>query len=165
MTGAYAGTRTTTNTYTEPRAKYVTDKAFEDIIGIETRGLISSRQGELWRQDILFFLEMEALDFFELQFTKPNSVKKAGLKYIVVSDGGIYCDDESGGDDFWIFSKETKVNILVSRKMSKNETAVKDYLTKRGYTSGNSIEGAGTHQRDYSKNGFGFQKNRTGTWE
>lgn len=164
MTGVYTGTSADTNTYTEPRARYVTDKAFEDMIGIETRGLISSRQGELWRQDILFFLEMEALVFFELQFTKPNG-DKAGLKYIVVSNGGIYCDDESGGDDYWIFPKDTKVNILVNRKTSKNETAVQNYLVKRGYTSGSSINGVDTHLRDYSKSGFGFKKNRTGIWE
>jgi Bacterial HORMA domain family 1 len=164
MTGVYAGTRTTTNTYTEPRARYVTDKAFEDIIGIETRGLISSREGELWREDILFFLEMEALVYFELQFTKPNGVK-AGLKYIVVSDGSIYCDDESGGDDFWTLPKSTQANIFVKRKTAKNEEAVKAYLIKRGYISGNAIGGVDTHQRDYSKNGFGFQKNKTGTWD
>ena len=161
MTGTY--TRTDTNTYTQARAKYVTDKAFEDIIGIETRGLISSRTGELWRQDILFFLEMEALEFFEIQFTKPNG-DKAGLRYNVILNGTIYCDDDSGGDDFWGLSKDTKVVFYVERKTSKNEDAVKDYLKKRGYTSGSHIDDVGTHLRDYSKSGFGFKKNKTGQW-
>ncbi|MEO0041704.1 MAG: hypothetical protein RL329_1152 [Bacteroidota bacterium] len=161
MTQTY--TNSVTNTYTESRAIYITNKAFEDILGIEIRGFITSERAQRWRSDILYLLNKNALTFFEIQFTLPNGTRN-GLRYVLKADGSIYGDDESGGDDFWNLPNGTSANILVSWKSSIYNKIIQNELAKRGYQTGHALSAAATQEREYSKDGYGFQKNKIGTW-
>jgi Bacterial HORMA domain family 1 len=153
-------TNSSTDTYTESRAKEVTDKAFEDFKGLEIRGLITDERASKWRRDILYLLGKKVLNYFEIQFIKPFGTP-TGLRYTIQSYGTIHRNDDSGGDDFFDIPKNTTVNFFVDLDRSKdNIKEVDEQLAKWGYGNGNSLGGELELLKVYSKNNFGLLKNK-----
>lgn len=154
-------TRSSSNTFTEARAKYVLGKIFDDFNGILFRGFKNQDDEKTikWRDDVQFILENNALEHFELHF--KTATQTWALRYEVDQYGGIYRDDNSGGIDFFNIPDSAYISIIVKHDNS-NET-VNEYLRRRGWVSGgNFIAASAINDRSYSKNGFGVNRKKFG---
>lgn len=154
-------TKTQSDTFTESRAKYVLGKIFDDFNGIIFRGFTSTSSDSIkvWRDDIAFIMEQNALHHFEIQFSYGSD--SWTLRYEVDKFGGIARDDDSGGSDFYNIPINAELNIVVRRDNS-NDT-VSNYLKRRGWVSGgNFVAEDSSGDRTYSKDGFGVNRKKLG---
>ncbi|CAL2105532.1 bacHORMA_1 domain-containing protein [Tenacibaculum sp. 190524A02b] len=157
--------RSQTTTYTEARARYVMGKVHEDLIGLMNRGLIDLERANGIKDSVLYLLNKEALLYFQLQFNEPDGTEIGGLHYELNSDGTIYSDEDSGNIDYWLLSKETKVNLLVNLdRSSSNIDEVDKQLEDWGWGKGNALEGTKELLKSYSKDGYGLTQSRIGQW-
>jgi hypothetical protein len=159
-------TQSAANTYTEARVAYVMDKVHDDLYLASARGFIDSDTVNEWRDDLSGVLNLQAVDFFELQFTKPGGARCA-LRYSVRSDGLIVEDRPSGGLDLYFLPDGTKVGITIRlvKEPQRRRQAGLDYLRSKGWTfNGSMVEGDGTEERGYSKDGYGVQRQKVGNW-
>ena len=99
MTQSY--TQSATSTYSAARVAYVMDKVQDDLYVVSMRGFLASATADRWREELAAVLNLQALDFFEFQFTKPGGVRCA-LRYTVRCDGLIVEDRPSGGLDHYL---------------------------------------------------------------
>jgi hypothetical protein len=160
----YAGTRTNTSTYTEARARYVVGKVYEDFLSMLSRGLITKHSADKWREDLIYIMGQQALDQFEVQFTRPNG-KRDGFRYKLDDSGNIYTDDDSGEVDYYDWPNGTVANLVVT--LRENSIRYRDVLeelhSRRGWgNNGSSLEGDNSDPRSFSNSGYGLNRNKIG---
>jgi Bacterial HORMA domain family 1 len=135
----HTSTFSSTDTYTDSRAKYVMDKVSDDFHHLIARGFKYPGKQEIqnWRDDLLFLMKHKALIKFQIKFEFPSGGKEA-WEYILKSDNSIQVDNKSGGKDLYDYHTDTSVSIVISRDHSKAE--VNEYLEKRGWVSGRTLK-------------------------
>lgn len=154
-------TRSTTDTFTEARARYVMGKIFDDFNGLLFREFVHPPAARLkaWRDDVQYVMERDALYSFELQFQYGSQNWVA--RYEVDKYGGISRDDDSGGLDFYSIPSGATVSIVLDYDTRKN--LITDYLALRGWGNNGQFKGeSGTIDRSFSKEGFGVNRKLTG---
>lgn len=159
----YSTTNTHSNSYSESRARYVVGKIYDDFHAIFLRGFSNVKKENLekWRDDVLFVMNKQVLEKFELQFT--SGTRKWGLVYEVSADGTIQIDSESGGTNFWALPVDSEFNIVLRHNQKSQE--VKDYLNERGWTStGKFIDSEESGHGGFSKDGYGVYRKIKGEW-
>lgn len=162
---SYTNTNSQSTSYTEARANYVMGKAYENLIGLKKRGLITMERANTIRSQILYLMDKQVLDFFELQFIDSNGSEIGGLHYKVISGGYIVSDDESEDENYWRLSDDTHVGLLVSlnRKSSNIEEADRQ-LEEWGAKEGQALKGASEELKTFSKGGFAIKQIKKGDW-
>jgi hypothetical protein len=111
MSNTYANVGT--STYTEARARYVMDKVHEDLIGLTNRGLMSIQRANQIKDQVLYLMNKEALNYFQLQFKNRSGSKFGGLHYKLNSGGYVSADEDSGDINYWSLPDSTQVILLV----------------------------------------------------
>jgi hypothetical protein len=163
---AQSYTQTVTNTYSAARVAYVMDKVQDDLFNVSMRGFISAETANGWREEVAAVLDLQAVAFFELQFTKPNGLRCA-LRYTVQSNGLVVEDRPSGGFDPYLLPDGTKAGItirLVAEPAARRQKGI-DYLKSRGWSfNGSMVDGEAIDDRAYSKGGYGVRRGRVGDW-
>lgn len=151
-------TASSTDAYTEARAKYVMGKAYDDFMALMSRGFAGITKNVLdnWRDDILYLMDKRGLDFFQIQLVLPDGSKKA-LMYEVRHNGMFMSDNSSGGVNFWQFPQESKVCLLISRNRNNREDT-DAYVLRRGFGIGSEIKGTSSGQITYSKDNYGLTR-------
>jgi hypothetical protein len=158
-------TRSETNTYTEARARYVMGKVHEDLIGLTTRGLITIDRANGIKESVLYLLNKQALRYFQLQFKTSSGAEIGGLHYQLTSDGDVVADDSSGQIDYWMLANDTKVSLLVDiDQESSNIGDVNQQLEDWGWGTGGALSGTKQHLKSYSKDGYGLNQSKIGSW-
>ncbi|WP_452230021.1 HORMA-1 domain-containing protein [Lacinutrix sp. MEBiC02404] len=158
-------TRSESSTYTEARARYVMGKVQEDLLGLMSRGLINLDRVNSIKKDVLYLLNKEALKYFQLQFKTPEGNEVGGLHYEVQSSGQIHSDEDSGRINYWLLSSDTKVNLLVQlNRSSENIDEVDKQLEEWGWGNGSALTGTREVLKSYSKDGYGLNQSKIGTW-
>lgn len=160
-----SATQTQTGTYTEARARQVIGKVYEDFLGMLSANLLEKAEVDRWRTDLLYIANQESLNYFEIQFTKPDRTK-VGLRYELDDSGNIFLDDDSGGIDYYDLPKGTTASILVQLRdtADKYREVVRELTQNRGWGNGVALEGGSTYDRAYSSSGYGLNRNRIGQW-
>lgn len=160
-----SNTITQTTTYTEVRARYVMDKIFEDFTGLIVRGFTAPAEIQKWKEDLLYLMKEEVLSFFEIQLTKPGGEMLA-LRYNVKADNSLSQDSSSGGLELYGLPPGTKANLLadLNNNAANYQKAYNEVHTNRGWGFGNKVEGTIEKQHGYSKEGYGVERNKIGTW-
>ena len=156
-------TRTETNTHTESRASYVSDKVAADIFGLTSRGILSKSSAIEWMDIVDLCLKKNGLEKFQLKITRPDG-EVAGVSYIADSTGAISFDKSSGGLDWYEFEKDSKASIVIRRNSKgQKDTEINELLDKHGWTTGASFLGGDESQdKSYSKDGFGVNRSKVG---
>lgn len=155
-------TASSTDAYTEARARYVMGKAYDDFLALMSRGFANVTKDVLdnWREDLLYFMDKRALDWFQVQFVFPDGTQKA-LMYEVKPNGMFLADNASGGINFWQFPRETRVSLLVHR--NQNSRAETDaYILRKGWGTGSEIKGNSGGQITFSKDNYGLTRKMIG---
>lgn len=156
-------TQSQTHTYSEARANEVTGKIYEDLLNLMIRGLITKETADRIRQDLLFLQGLKALDYVEFQFRNTGGTIIGGLHYKLEAYDFIYSNDDSGGVNFWGLPSSTKVNFLFSLDRTSSKIGEADEYTKN-WGTGSKLEGTETHLKSYSKDGYGFNQSKIGSW-
>lgn len=161
------GTNTISQTtaYTEARARYVMDKIFEDFTALIIRGFATQAQITKWKEDLLYLMHKEVLDFFEIQLKQPNGTVGA-MKYIVKPDNSLSEDSSSGSLGLYGLPLGTKANLFAQLHFSSpNYTEANNELhNNRGWGIGKNVDGVVERHHAYSKDGYGIERNKIGTW-
>ncbi len=162
MTGTY--TRSVSDTYTETRARYVMGKVYDHLVNLYLRGIMSKTDADRMRSDILYLMDKRAITYFQLQFKTPGYADR-GLHYDVRGNSTISIDDESGGLNFWGFSGNTSVNLVVMLNRSSPHIAeVDQQLEAWGWGTASALSGVHTASKSFSKDGFGLKESIVGSW-
>lgn len=162
---SYTNTNSQSSSYTEARANYVMGKAYENLIGLKKCGLITMERANTIRSQILYLMDKQVLEFFELQFIDPNDSEIGGLHYKVISGGYIISDDESEDQNYWRLSDSTRVRLLVSlNRKSSNIDEVDKQLEEWSFGTGQALKGVKEELKTYSKGGFGLKQSKIGDW-
>src|SRR4051794_32193443 len=77
-TSAY--TVSVTSTYSEARARYVLGKVKDELLAFTMRGLLPIEEARRWCDDLLYLLDLGAIDHFEVQCHTPSG-RCCGLGY------------------------------------------------------------------------------------
>jgi hypothetical protein len=161
---AGSSTFSDSSTYSDARASYVLDKIFDDLTGIVVCGLATQAMIEDWKSDLTYILGMRSLDFFEIQFTKPNT-ERAAFRYNVKDYNSVKSDSDSGNLDLYGLPHGTKARLFAKLKEdSPNYKATMDELnTNRGWgTNGSQTPGNIETHHSYSKDGYGVNRSKIG---
>jgi len=162
---AQSVTQSGTSTFTEARVRTVMGKSLDDFIGLAVSGHLSIGRASEWASDLIYALDREAAEMFQLRFDLPAGEQRA-INYHVSDDGSLLEDSESGGIDYRSLPKGTDVSIVLRlRQSSRHRQRVLDYLRKRGWGAGSIFSGEGVRDRAYSKDGYGLIRRKIGTWE
>jgi hypothetical protein len=158
-------TASQTSTFSEARARVVMRSVLGDFMNVASAGLIRRETLQSWHEDIEFAVLKEAVDSFQLQFTKPDGTR-LGLSYTVRDDGTILESSKAGGVDLVGLPPQTRVTVCLNyRQGAPKIEEVREYLRTRGWTNtGSLIEGAGDRDRAFSKDGFGVARSKVGDW-
>jgi hypothetical protein len=152
------------STYTEARARKVMMKVTTDLTVICNSGFLKNETKDYWEKSILYCMDKEALQSFELQFEPPNSLKR-GLRYILSDDGSLIEDSKAGGIDYGNLPDGTKVNIVITLKDSRRNMVI-DQLQNWGWGSnGEYLKANASRDLAYSKDGYGLERQKVGDWE
>ncbi len=152
MSGTF--TNSSTNTFTEARARYVLGKMKDDFIKVAYRGFTTLVQGSLMEswEDIAFVANQKALKKCELQFKWDGG--SAAVIYEITADGSIQLDVESAAINFHTIPTYATVGIVIRRDHSNQ--IVSKYLEEKGWTStGSFLAGSAIDAGGYSKEGYG----------
>lgn len=165
MSSSY--TNSSSNTYSESRARYVMGKIFDDFHNIAYREFVQfekdPKELQGWKEDIYYLMTNEVLNSFQIQFI-GNGTKEWAVEFEIKADGSIQTDNESGGINYREIPDDVNVKIIANWKRDKSY--VEDEMKKRGWGgSGSYIGGDLKEDGAYSKGGFGATKGRRGSWE
>ena len=152
-------------TYTEARARYVMGKIFDDFHAMQYRGFSFLDQRPDWlqkmREDIFYLMTKKVLRSFQVQFFADQ--KEWAVEYTIKADGSIYQDDDSGGIDYYDIPARATMDVVVDWKHGTK--AVDDEMIHRGWTGKAAyFKGDLTDDGAYSKSGYGVTKGRRGSW-
>lgn len=165
MSATYAATATATSTCTEARVRAVLVKVLDDFIALVSRRFLPADRATGWCRDLLELLTLEAVEFFELQFTLPGD-RELGVRYSISDDGSLMEDRASGGIDYYALPDGTTSTLLVHlRADGTGRAAAVAYLVERGWRfDGTALSGALTRDRAYSRQGYGVVRSLVGAW-
>src|SRR4051812_38647731 len=165
MTWSATRTGTAATTYTEVRARYVTQKASADLEEFVARGVISRPYRDEFIDDLRQMLAWEAVEEFELKILKPNGTSCA-LRFSVDQQGINLPDDDSGGINVWALPDGCRAFFIVS--LVSGATANPGFaklLKELGWTvPARTTEGAISSDRVYSKEGYGLRRGIVGSF-
>lgn len=158
------GSFSSTNTFSESRARHVLEKIHADFLGLQSRAFSKLSSESIWYCfEVFSHLMLEkALKTVELQLHPPGRLPSS-IIYTVISDGSIYSDDNSGGNNFWVFPDDTVVKFVFSWDQENSRAA--EYIKGLGLGFGSFIEGDEIAHGQYSKSGFGVNIKRKGNWK
>lgn len=151
-------TRSYTSTYTEARARYVLEKAFEDLVGLFSHQVITKEKALKWYNELKYVIDIQAMKSFEFKVKNNDTVIKA-WRYDVSDDGSLLEDSEGGGIDFYDIPSTATASVvvdLVDDEKKKKEALV--YLHDRGWGDGSFFTGSGKQDKSFSKDGFGLKR-------
>jgi hypothetical protein len=158
-------TQSRSDTYSETNADYITGKVYQELLNIHNRGLITRDRAVKMRETLLIVQRLKALDFFEIQFLKPDGNQSA-LRFTLDIFGNINVDNRSGGIDYYTFPDETFVRFYLNLDwVNKKDNAqiAFDYLMANGCSdNGKATEGYSEYTKSFSKEGYGFKQNKIG---
>ena len=163
MTGTITSSRS--GTFTAARVRDVMFEVHADLIQLVSPGLISMETAKSWAEDLTYILERQAAKGFQLQFRCSGHEHRA-VDYRVSEDGTLHESSTSGGINYFALPRGTQVILFVFldfQARSINEVNVE--LAKRGWGSGQAIEGAAVRDRAYSKDGYGLIRAKIGAWQ
>lgn len=151
-------TTSETSTYTEARARYVLQKAWDDLIGLMCLEHISRENANKWYREIKHLLDLEALKSFEIKVKNQGSTIMA-WRYDVLANGSIYEDSESGGIDLSDIPAGSSCAIVVDlTNDAGNKQAALDFLHQNGWRNGSFTTGTFQSDRAFSKDGYGLKR-------
>ncbi len=158
-------TNTQTNTYTEAKARHVMDKVFEDFTSIIIRGFTTQEKITKWKEDLLYLMHEQVLTFFEIQFKKPDGTE-AAIRYNVKADNTLSQDSSSGTLGLYGLPSGTTANLFADLNQSSTNywKAHNELHENRGWGTGNHVEGNAERHHSYSKEGYGVDRHKIGTW-
>lgn len=154
-------TRSATVTATETRVRAVLRQVNVDLLAAVAAGLVARERTDGWYDDLVYMLKEDALQHFEIR-VRDNGTLVAAWRYEVSNDGSLTLTDRGGGLSFYGFSRTATVSLVIQRRpgVGAEVTAAIDRL---GWTvKVESLEGALTRERSYSKDGFGVVRNKIG---
>lgn len=159
-------TNTTTNTYSESRARYVMGKIFDDFHAISYRGFEelddSPERLPKIREDLFYLMTNKVLISFQVQFCAKDG-REWAIEYTIKADGSVHEDSDSGGVNYYEIPADVRINFPT--KWTKGTKRIDDHMIERGWTAkGKYIEGDLINDGAYSKNGYGATKGRKGAW-
>jgi len=161
---SYTNTNSNSSTWSEARANHVMGKVYENLMGLKSRGLITIQRANQIREQILYLLSKQVLNFFELQFINSSGVKIGGLHYKVFPTG-VISDEDSKDENYWRLSNDIRVCLLVDLdENSSNIKEVNNKLKEWGFGIGSPLEGVEEELRTYSKDGYGLKQIKIGDW-
>lgn len=153
------------DTYSLARLKVIMPEIGADFYAPASAGFISFATAEKWAEDLAFILQLRGCEKFQIQCTLPDG-RRLAVDYQVKADGSIYENGSSGGIDYSALPVGTTVRLYVNLNyQSAQIDEVNDYIRRRGWgTDGHAVEGEPVRDRAYSKEGYGVQRGRIGTW-
>lgn len=154
-------TRSATVSATETRVRAVLRQVNVDLLAAVAAGLVSKDRTDGWYTDLAYMLKEDALKHFEIR-VKDNGTLVAAWRYEVSNDGSLTLTDRGGGLGFYGFSRTATVSLVIQRRagLSAEVTAAIDHL---GWTAKvESLDGALTRERSYSKDGYGVVRSKIG---
>jgi hypothetical protein len=138
----------------------------DDLYLASARGFIDSEKANEWRAEIAGVLNLQAVEVFELQFTRPGGARCA-LRYTVQSDGLVVEDRPSGGFDLYLLPDGTTMGIvirLVTEPPRRRQAGI-SFLRSHGWSfNGAMLDGDETDEGAYSKDGYGVRRKKVGDW-
>jgi hypothetical protein len=135
-----------------------------DFYALAGASLILFDTAVRWIEDLTFFLRHEAVHRFQIQLTYPNG-QRIALDYRVSSDGSIRESGTAGGIDYYALPSGTRATLFV--ELDNNARAietVRAYMRRRGWGTGQAVEGEPVRDRAYSKDGYGVIRHKVGAW-
>ncbi len=148
-----------TDTYSVSDVKAVMQNTYEDIIGFANRGIISYNTAKNWINDLTFVLNEKVVKFFEVQLYDKNSTCYKSYRYNVDTYGYLNTGSMSGGINYYSLPDGTTVKLYVHLDFSKNNSAsVNEELKRRGWGTGEALEGSETYQRSYISNNLQLKR-------
>ncbi|MDP2313823.1 MAG: hypothetical protein Q8P41_13020 [Pseudomonadota bacterium] len=158
--------RTRTTTFSVARVRQVMDNVYDDIQALISRKFLSREEGARWYDDLVYLLNAQVLELFEVQLAPPLGLRRA-LRYQVRDDGRVQGTMPSGGLDLFSLPSGTAANLCVHyRRDAGDLTAVSRELARRGWTTGGSlVSGAAVADRTYGAGGWGLERSRVGNWD
>lgn len=165
MNGSFAVSASQSCTYTEARARYVLGKVHDHLIGLAMRNLLSTDKARDWIDTLLYLLDEQAIDCFEIQCRLPSG-RSCGWRHNVDDTGSLVEDSPSGGVDTFALPPGTVVGLTVNlRNDCRNLDTVLRELERRGWGSGRLLDGPVVRERAYSRSGYGLIRSRVGQWD
>lgn len=142
-----------TETYTEADVKAVMQNTYEDIIGFANRKLVDYSIVKSWIEDLVYLLNEEVLESFEIQLYNSAGIRFQAYKYVVNKYGYIDSGSSSGGLNYFEIPDGTRFGLFADIDFShSNIEEVKKYLyDKRGWgTNGTGMQGNSSFERSHS---------------
>lgn len=156
MSGTYSASES--STYTEARARYVLDKAWDDIVGLFCQQIITKQEALDWHRDIKHLLDAEALREMEFKVTYDGRTLRA-WRYKVFADGSLSEDSESGGIDLSGLPPGSKAGVTVDLVEDTDvKEAALEYLRSQGWGTGAFLDVKFMQDRAFSKDGYGIRR-------
>jgi hypothetical protein len=164
MSGALTATRSNSSSYTDARLRAVMPEVGGDFYSLAAAGIITFDTATAWTEDLLYVLQYQAATGFQVQLVCAGRAPIA-LDYRVSSDGTIQESGTSGGIDYFALPAGTRATLFVSlNRASRNIATVDVYTARRGWGTGQAVQGPITRDRAYSKDGYGVIRGKIGTW-
>jgi hypothetical protein len=157
-------TASRTNTFTQARVRHVMASVFEDFIAMTFSTVLELERVQGWEADLTHVMILEALESFQIQFTKPDGTK-VGVGYRVSDDGSVSENAPAGGINYYLLPKGTHVALVLHlRGHAPKRKEALAYLRRRDWAFNGRLMEAGRHDRAYSSEGYGLVRERLGTW-
>ncbi len=156
-------TRSATSTMTAARVRNVMIEIAADFAGLVAAKLLTHAQLASWRDDLVYIMENEASQKFQVQLTSPGQAMRA-IEYKIAADGSIRSSQTAGGLDFYSLPAGTTATLFVSLDdCAPNARAVREGLGRRGWgMNGVPVTGSATSDRSYSSEGYGVRRSLIG---
>ena len=142
-----------TETYTEADVKAVMQNTYEDIIGFANRKLVDYSRVKSWIEDLVYLLNEEVLESFEIQLYNSAGIRFQAYKYVINKYGYIDSGSSSGGINYFEIPDGTKFGLLADVDFTKsNAEKIKKYLfeDKNWGQDGSSMQGTTSFERSHS---------------
>jgi hypothetical protein len=151
-------TQSYTSTYTEARARYVLQKAFDDLVGLFSHQVITKEQALDWYNELKYVIDIQAMKAFEFK-VKNNGKEIKVWRYDVSDDGSLLENSESGGINFDDVPTSATASIVVDLvEDPKKKREALEYLHKQGWGNGSFFVGTAKPDKAFSKDGFGLKR-------
>lgn len=151
-------TRSETSTYSEARAKYVLQKAWDDFVALMSLNIISKDFASNTYFEFKYLLDIQALKRYQIKIIN-NGVALKAWQYEVFDNGSVHEDSESGGVELYNIPSTAKASIVVEwvSDPARREKA-QEYVKSRGWGNDGSFLNVQSTDRAFSKDGYGLTR-------
>jgi Bacterial HORMA domain family 1 len=158
-------TKTHTSTFTDARLRAVMPEVGADFYALAGAGIITFNLAQRWTEELMFILQHEAANGFQVQLTSPNG-QRIALDYRVSSDGSVRESGQAGGIDYYGLPEGTRAVLFVDLDQQvRSFDVVRTYIRQRGWgLNGQPVQGDPVRDRAYSKDGYGVVRGKVGIW-